>query len=156
MNWAAAFGKLEVIKWLSESRTEGCTTDAMGEPNRECQTDENDVLPIGQNCKHHYYRDRVGLRCSCQIKAPLSTCASVQCATAIAHEPDIEAIFAIMPIDDRRNQLCRISRRTIVYPVLGRTAHQWMLWPLTKNYLQHAEIVVSLALSSAFDYGLLA
>ncbi|CAN0285764.1 unnamed protein product [Ascophyllum nodosum] len=30
MNWAAAFGQLETVKWLSENRSEGCTEDAMG------------------------------------------------------------------------------------------------------------------------------
>lgn len=31
MDWAAAFGQTEAVKWLSENRTEGCTKDAMGE-----------------------------------------------------------------------------------------------------------------------------
>lgn len=31
MDWAAAFGQVKVVKWLSENRTEGCTKDAMGE-----------------------------------------------------------------------------------------------------------------------------
>ncbi|GAB9476371.1 hypothetical protein Gpo141_00013437, partial [Globisporangium polare] len=30
MNTAAAFGHLEVVKFLHENRAEGCTTDAMG------------------------------------------------------------------------------------------------------------------------------
>ena len=34
MNWAAAFGQLETVKWLSENRSEGCTEDAMG---KHCQ-----------------------------------------------------------------------------------------------------------------------
>ncbi|CAM9405904.1 unnamed protein product [Ectocarpus sp. 6 AP-2014] len=29
MDWAAAFGKTETVKWLSENREEGCTKDAM-------------------------------------------------------------------------------------------------------------------------------
>ncbi len=31
MDWAAAFGQTEAVRWLSENRTEGCTNDAMGE-----------------------------------------------------------------------------------------------------------------------------
>lgn len=31
MDWAAAFGQLEVVKWLSVNRSEGCTKNAMGE-----------------------------------------------------------------------------------------------------------------------------
>lgn len=31
MDWAAAFGQTDAVKWLSENRTEGCTKDAMGE-----------------------------------------------------------------------------------------------------------------------------
>ncbi len=29
INWASQNGHLEVVKWLHENRTEGCTTDAM-------------------------------------------------------------------------------------------------------------------------------
>ena len=29
MDYAAQFGHLDVVKWLHENRTEGCTTDAM-------------------------------------------------------------------------------------------------------------------------------
>ena len=31
MDWAAAFGQTDIVRWLSENRTEGCTKDAMGE-----------------------------------------------------------------------------------------------------------------------------
>lgn len=31
MDWAAAFGQTEAVKWLSQNRAEGCTKDAMGE-----------------------------------------------------------------------------------------------------------------------------
>ena len=31
MDWAAAFGQTDVVRWLTENRTEGCTKDAMGE-----------------------------------------------------------------------------------------------------------------------------
>jgi hypothetical protein len=56
MNWAAAYGRLDIVEWLHENRTEGCTKSAL---NRAVKFGHTDVIEWLVKNKPEIYDDDI-------------------------------------------------------------------------------------------------